>query len=391
MDNLKKATILIINQSRIDNVEKLIGKQYSEVIFWSKYVKNVILVCYSSVNEYLYKQIGNNVYLIGVPFDLSTNIIKTLLNIIKNYFRLIFFLRKLCKKIKIDILGMENIIISGPVIFLISKINKIPYLIWLVGNEKEALVSKYKKNISTLFLKLLVNIYEKLILKSANFIFYFSHELRGIGLRRNVINGFLTPNFIDTNKFNDFHYKNKKNLNDKIKVLFVGRFSEEKGIKIIFKAINILKSQNLNFEILLVGDGYLKNWIKSYILKNKVSNVQLLGTFDHTEMPRIYNMADIFILPSYTEGSPASLIEAMSCGCASICSNVGECKYIIENFKSGILIPAGNYIELAEALKHLIMNHELIEKFRINGRKSVIKYSKNYASIHKFVFNQMIK
>ena len=79
MDNLKKATILVINQSRIDNVEKLIGKQYSEVIFWSKYVKNVILVCYSSVNEYLYKQIGNNVYLIGVPFDLSTNIIKTIL------------------------------------------------------------------------------------------------------------------------------------------------------------------------------------------------------------------------------------------------------------------------------------------------------------------------
>ena len=105
----------------------------------------------------------------------------------------------------------------------------------------------------------------------------------------------------------------------------------------------------------------------------------------------IYGSADIFILPSFTEGSPASLIEAMSCGVASIATAVGESKKYISDGETGILISPGDPKELAKAIKLLIHNRALIDKFGKSGRTSIIKYTKNYTRIHKFVYEQILK
>lgn len=390
MDLLDKSTILYINQVRQETFEKLIGKGFSEAFSWRKLFKRIIFVCYSSTDRYLYKKLYGNCYLIGIPFNLTSSTIKSILNIGKNYLNLFFFLNQLMKRTPINIIRLENLLLSGLPVYILSKIKKIPYIIWLGGYERKSLYLKYGENFVTWLLSKLIVLLEKTILKNANFVFPVTKELMELTDKRNVKNKFLSPNFVDLSKFKDLESKEKIEIDKKIKILYVGRFEEEKGIKVLLKGIKIFTHNKENVEFLLVGDGSLKEWVNIYIRNTNLKNVKLLGTYSHEKMPKIYNMSDIFILPSYTEGSPASLIEAMSCGIASIATSVGMSKVLIKNGENGILIPPGDPQKIAEALHYLLSNPNLIEKFRQNGRRSILKYTKNYTKIHKYVFEKIL-
>jgi len=391
MDLLSRSTILYVNQTRQDDFEKLIGKGFSEALSWRKDFKRVIFVCYSTTNRFFYKKIYDNCYLIAIPFDLSESAVISMVKTGFNYFKLFSFLLKLTKITEINVIRMENLLLSGPSVYLLSKFRKIPYVIWLGGHERNALIFKYGKNLVTWVLAQLIKLYEKFILKQANFIFSVTQDLMDLTKERNVVNTFFSPNFIDLSNFKELSV-NKKDISKKIiQLLFVGRFEEEKGLKVLLKAIKGLPDEKDQFELNLVGEGSLKVWIESFIKENNLMNVRFLGRFDHKDMPKIYNSADIFILPSYTEGSPASLIEAMSCGIASIATAVGESKKYISDGENGILISPGDPKELIKAIKSFINNRALIEKFGKNGRTSVIKYTKNYKKIHKFVYEQILK
>ena len=74
--------------------------------------------------------------------------------------------------------------------------------------------------------------------------------------------------------------------------------------------------------------------------------------------------------------------------CISI--EVGECKNIIQNEKNGILIPPGDPGIISKTIMKLIKNKEKIELFRINGRKTILDYERNYHKIHKFVFKHLL-
>lgn len=390
MDLINRSTILYINQVRQENFEKLIGKGFSESFFWRNYFKKMVFVCYSTTNKFLFKKQYDNCYLLGIPFDLSQSTFKSIISLGANYLRLFIYLFKLTNLIKIDIIRLENLLLSGPSVYLISRLKKIPYVIWLGGYERKSLIIKYKKNLITWLLSRIIIILEKTILKNANFVFPVTDELLDLTEKRNVTNKFLSPNFIDLSKFRNFQPKGNLIKKEKIELLYVGRFEEEKGIKPLLNAIKILSVKNNNFQLSMIGDGLLKTWITNFIEVNKLKNVKLLGIYSHDEMPRFYNMADIFILPSYTEGSPASLIEAMSCGTASIATSVGMCKKFIKNGKNGILIPPGDPYKISEAVEKLMNNNNLLETISKNGRISVQKYSKNYAKIHKYVYEKIL-
>ena len=73
MDIINNSTLPYVTQTRQDNLEKLIGHRFTEAFSWCKFFKNVIVLCYTSSNRYLYKKIYDNGYLIGIPFDLSSS------------------------------------------------------------------------------------------------------------------------------------------------------------------------------------------------------------------------------------------------------------------------------------------------------------------------------
>ncbi len=390
MDIINNSTLLYVTQTRQDNLEKLIGHRFTEAFSWCKFFKNVIVLCYTSSNRYLYKKIYDNGYLIGIPFDLSSSTFKSVFNLGKNYLNLSIFLFKITKIAKVNIIRLENLVISGPSVYILSKIKKIPHVIWLGGYERKAVFAKYKKNLITWFIGKLIILFETIILKNANFVYPVSNELMELVEKRNIKNKIHSPNYVDLSVFTDEHTSTNLHSEKKVQVLYVGRFEEEKGLRVLMNAIKLIMNESDKFDLLLVGDGTLKNWIKNFITKNKIKNVKLLGTFDYSEMPKIYNQADIFILPSHTEGSPGCIIEALGCGTAAICTEVGECPKIIKNGENGILIPPGEPKAMADAIMRLINNKNLIEKYRKNGRISALKRTKNYIKIHKFVYEKIL-
>ena len=156
MDTLSKSTILYVNQVRQESFDKLIGKGFSEAFSWRTNFHKIIFICYSSSGKPLYKKLYGNCFLIGIPFNLSVSTLKSFVNIGRNYLKLFIYLFRITRSVKIDIIRIENLLLSGPSVYLISKLKKIPYAIWLGGFERKSLFIKYQTNFFTWLLSKLI-------------------------------------------------------------------------------------------------------------------------------------------------------------------------------------------------------------------------------------------
>lgn len=163
------------------------------------------------------------------------------------------------------------------------------------------------------------------------------------------------------NPSSTFKPENTKNYNKKIvKVLFMGRMGERKGIYDLINAVKLIK--DIDFILNLYGDGDVAK-IKELVEKE---NLQRLITVNnwvvHSKINEIYENSDIMVLPSYAEGLPMSLLEAVGKGLAVISTKVGGIPEIVKNGENGYLVEAGDVVTLSERLKELIETPGLIER-----------------------------
>lgn len=121
----------------------------------------------------------------------------------------------------------------------------------------------------------------------------------------------------------------------KVKILFVGRLEKQKNLFILIKAVSLLENKK---KILLkfVGDGSLRKALKQYAKKLGV-NLKIIKKIPYDKMPRVYQQADIFVLPSLAEGHVKVLLEAMACGLVCIGNNIKAIKSLIQNNKNGLI------------------------------------------------------
>ena len=171
------------------------------------------------------------------------------------------------------------------------------------------------------------------------------------------------PNGVDTFFFKS--HKNKKKNKIPI-ILSVGRLEKQKNLKSLVLAI-----KSINATLFIVGWGSLANELLETARKNDV-NLKLTKKVKNTEMPRIYNSADIFVLPSLAEGSPKVLLEAMSCGLPGIASNIPEIKEIIDNNVDGFLVDSRPDAIRAKILE-VYKNKKLLEKISKNAQKKILR------------------
>jgi len=136
------------------------------------------------------------------------------------------------------------------------------------------------------------------------------------------------PISVDTKLFRKISEKEKRlvkkklGLNDgKKNVLFVGRLEKAKGILDLIYAIKQVDGSSIR--LIVIGDGPLRNKIVSYLF------VKYVGKIPNTELYKYYNTADLFVLPSYYENYPMTVVEAKACGCKILASDVGDNKYIV--------------------------------------------------------------
>jgi len=143
-----------------------------------------------------------------------------------------------------------------------------------------------------------------------------------------------------------------------IRVVFMGRLGKRKGIYDIIEAAKHI--DNTNVEIQLYGDGNLEQFEKLIKDANLQGVVKIMGWVSGFKKEEVLKNSDIFILPSYNEGLPMSILEAMAYGLPIISTPVGGISEAVEDGVSGFLIQPGDSEALAEKINLLANNRPLM-------------------------------
>jgi glycosyltransferase involved in cell wall biosynthesis len=153
-----------------------------------------------------------------------------------------------------------------------------------------------------------------------------------------------------------------------IDLAFMGVLSKEKGIIEFLKSCNILKNKNVAIRVVIWGDGILKDQVEQYIDENNLSTlVQLKNFIDFHMVPKMLNKIKLLVIPSYSEGLPNCLLEAMACGTPVLATPVGGIPDLVKEGETGFLLKSNNPEHMAERIIELLNKPEILEKVSINA------------------------
>jgi len=196
----------------------------------------------------------------------------------------------------------------------------------------------------------------------------------------------LTVPIININK-SSFYFRSvypDLSRKDQIDLLFVGAINERKGIKFLLQALSLMKEKNIFLNLIGPGDeitsySRLSESLglgKRVVFHGYLNNDDSLFTF--------YRNADIFILPSFSEGMPRVLYEAMSQGVPVITTPVNSIPYLFEDGKDCLFTQPGNAEDMSEKIHRLIHEKNLNSYLANNAYKTIEPIFKETAAEQHF-------
>jgi len=163
-----------------------------------------------------------------------------------------------------------------------------------------------------------------------------------------------------------------KSHKETIVILFLAWVTKNKGIYDLIEAVLLLHRDKINFTLLIAGNGNDFKPVYDLISNSEIrSNVKFLGWVSGGDKLKLLEKSDIFVLPTYFEGYPNSLIEAMASGKACVATRVGSIPDIITNLENGLLYDSKNVNQLYACLKLLIQNPVLRQSLSTKARHQV--------------------
>lgn len=182
----------------------------------------------------------------------------------------------------------------------------------------------------------------------------------------------LIYNIFDIERVNQLPSKEeiRKNLKlrDSFYITFVGSLVKRKGVDLLIEAFKMIKDENIT--LLILGKGPLETVLKKMVEDDK--RIEFLG-YKEDSISYI-KASDLFILPSFSEGIPNVVLEALACETPVIATNVDGIPEIIENKVNGLLISPGNPKLIKEAIEYAIENYEEMKKFAKEGKRVLDKF-----------------
>lgn len=141
--------------------------------------------------------------------------------------------------------------------------------------------------------------------------------------------------YIDFNKFKVTKaYDQRENV-----VGFIGRFSEEKGVFNLLIAANMVLKERPDLHFIFIGDGPLLQQMIKYTVENGISGkISFIGWISYDSIPEYLNTLKLVVIPSYSEGLPNILLEAMACGTPVLATKVGSIPDVISEGETGFLL-----------------------------------------------------
>jgi glycosyltransferase involved in cell wall biosynthesis len=293
---------------------------------------------------------------------------------IPNIFELDGLIKKISNEYSPDVIVYSHMafLTALPVLWF----NKVPSIIttdcfpgisWSYGDKRVDFLGRlYTKMIMTR------------MIKSSNGLQLFNSKLladeKSVSVKfKNVL---ICSTGVDTDRFkpgDKLEARNRLSLSgDDVVILYVGRMDLVKGVNYLIEAAKIIVRKYKRVKFILVGDGSLRR--EYQITAASFNNIIFLGW--RNDVPELMRMADIFVLPSLSEGVPNVVMEASSSGLPVIATDVGGVSQLITNQETGILTRSRDKDALVSAICKLIEEPLFAENL---GKKGRIRMVKNYS------------
>jgi glycosyltransferase involved in cell wall biosynthesis len=288
----------------------------------------------------------------------------------------IFYIFRLIKKEKIDLIHAHWIIPSGFVCNIVKSILRKPLIVSVHGSDIVLIRNPYFRPIG------------RHILKAIDTCTVNSTATRDLvlGVFRSNKEPQIIPMGVDLNVFKPFSRHTYGNNSEKSPtILTVGRLDKNKGFNYLIDAMPKLIHKFPKLKLIIVGDGPEKNNLLNQIKNLHLEqNVSLAGAVRNKDLPKFYNQADLFVLPSLKEGLGVVLLEAMACGTPVIGSNVGGITDIIINGENGSFIKPRDADDIVEKVMLCLLDEKQLQKYSINGLITVTKKFSWSSVVEKF-------
>lgn len=254
-----------------------------------------------------------------------------------------------------------------------------PYIVSLRGSD----VPGYNLRFTSLY-KIITPIIKK-VWHTASAVVANSQGLKELALKTNKKQAIeLIYNGIDTQLF-----KPNDLPDSAFCILCVARLIERKGIKYLIEATDRLLKDNKKVKLVLVGEGNIKAELKGEVSRRGIENqVEFMGLVAQADLPKVYNQAKVFVLPSLNEGMSNTILEAMACGLPIIATNTGGTQELVRD--NGFVVPMRDSGAIYEACLKLIEDEALRQKMGRRSRElaegmSWQKIAQEYINIYKRV------
>ncbi len=184
-----------------------------------------------------------------------------------------------------------------------------------------------------------------------------------------IINNFISSDVI----------MKKMKKKTKFQVLFVGRYTQEKGFYDLIKLSNYFK----DVKFCLIGDNYTP--------LNK-TNIINIGIIKQSDIYKYYDQSTIFILPSYTEAFPITVLEAMARGLVVLISDIPGMREVVKEGKNGYFFKPGDMNAMRKILNDLIKNPSKVKRISLNNLSHIRNFLKENQIIKYVVlYNEMLR
>ena len=179
-----------------------------------------------------------------------------------------------------------------------------------------------------------------------------------------------------------FHLPVIPTASKRIRIGYVGRLDEEKGLRVLFAAIRVLYAKQSFLEstvdFLIVGNGELEAWVRAELETLPLDRVEYSAALPHDRVGELLRTLDLLVLPSQTtarwkEQFGRIIIEAWASGAAVIGSDSGEIPNLIRRSGAGLIFHERSSAELAEKIETYAASPDLLKQHKTLGREYVTR------------------
>lgn len=285
----------------------------------------------------------------------------------------------LLRQHRTDVIRFDDTIISGIPTIILSRIFDVPTCVFLAGSVVETAVLKSRK-IGGNFIGRVVGWIEGTVLRRVDCVIAVNDELvrhaRSMGARKVVI----TQSYVDLELFASRPQARSVPVTRAGKnIYFIGRLEREKGVLDLLDAFTKVAAELPRVNLYFAGYGSERDTLEKRTRERDLdARVHFLGGVPHPKVPGLLNEADIFVLPSYTEGSPVAALEAMLSEVCLVATAVGSIPELLTPGVHYARTEVRDVAGLAAALITLASDDDLRLRLAQAGRRRALELTADY-------------